>query len=147
MPFIMMYWKQLAIAFVIIFAFGSGYYKGYSGQKAKFDVFKAQVEANAKIQKEKNELLLKKQTQITQEVTKEYKNAVDKLNAYYADRLRYNSSIGRVSKTYPTTKSVDGKTESNLPDTSRDTTLDCASDVLQLLYLQKWIKEQLLISE
>lgn len=145
MPFLMTYWKQIAIAFVIAFVFGYGYYKGYSNQKQKFDTFKAQVEANARIQKEKNEILLKKQEQITKEVTKEYKNAVDKLNAYYADRLRYSASIGRVSKTYPTTSTTDGKTESNIPDTTRDTTLDCASDVLQLLYLQKWIEDQLLI--
>lgn len=145
MPFLMMYWKQLAIVFVVIFAFGSGYYKGYSGQKAKFDAFKAQVEANAKIQKEKNELLLKKQTQITQEVTKEYKNAVDKLNSYYANRVRLSTSSSRVSENAKTTSSTDGKTESNLSSSTGNTTLDCASDVLQLLYLQNWIKQQLLV--
>jgi hypothetical protein len=146
MPFLMTYWKQIAIALVIVFAFGSGYYKGYSNQKAKFDAFKAQVEANAKIQKERNELLLKKQVNITENIAKEYANAVKKLNNYYAShRVYVNPTSSGMSKDAKTTSTVDGKTEGDLPSSTRDTTLDCASDVLQLLYLQKWIEDQLLI--
>ena len=146
MPFLMMYWKQLAIVFVVIFAFGSGYYKGYSGQKAKFDAFKAQVEANAKIQKEKNELLLKKQTKISKHFKKEYANAVKKLNAHYAsNRVLNHTTINRVPENATAPSTTNGKTESNLPSSTGNTTLDCASDVLQLLYLQNWIKQQLLV--
>lgn len=150
MPFLMTYWKQIAIAFVILFVFGAGYYKGYSSQKAKFDAFKLQVEVNAKLQKEKNEQLVKKQTQITENITKEYADAIDKLNAYYADHptimwMPNNTTSSRVSKVSKPTSKTNGKTESNLSSPTRNATLDCASDVLQLLYLQEWINNQLLV--
>ena len=145
MPFLMTYWKQIAIGLVIVLVFGTGYYKGYSNQKEKFDAFKLQVEVNAKIQKDKNELLVKKQKQITDNVTKEYKDAVNKLNAYYANRMLKHTSSSRVSKVSTPTISTDGKTESDISSSTGNTTLDCASDVLQLLYLQEWIKNQLLV--
>lgn len=145
MPFLMTYWKQIAIGIFIFLVFGTGYHKGYSNQKQKFDAFKLQVEVNAKLQKDKNELLIKKQKQITENVTKEYSNAVDKLNAYYANRMLKYSSSSRVSKNTSPTTTTDAKTESDLPDTTGNIALDCASDVLQLLYLQEWIKSQLLI--
>lgn len=145
MSFLTTYWKQIAIGLFIALVFSFGYYKGYSNQKEKFDAFKLQVEVNAKIQKDKNALLLKKQTQITENVTKEYKDAVNKLNAYYANRMLNNPSSSRVSKNASTTSTTDGKTESNLSSSTGNITLDCASDVLQLLFLQEWIKNQLLI--
>jgi hypothetical protein len=145
MSFLTTYWKQIAIGLFIALVFSFGYYKGYSNQKEKFDAFKLQVEVNAKIQKDKNALLLKKQTQITENVTKEYKDAVNKINAYYANRMLNNPSSSRVSKNASTTSTTDGKTESNLSSSTGNITLDCASDVLQLLFLQEWIKNQLLI--
>lgn len=145
MPFLMTYWKQIAIGIVIVLVFGTGYYKGYSNQKEKFDAFKLQVEVNAKIQKDKNELLVKKQKQVSDNITKEYADAVKRLNTYYANKLLNNSSINRVSKNSTPTSSVDGKTESDIFSTTGNIALDCASDVLQLLYLQEWIKNQLLV--
>ena len=146
LSFALKYWKQLALAFAVLLVFTFGYYKGYSNQKEKFDAFKLQVEVNAKIQKDKNELLVKKQIQITDNVTKEYADAVKKLNAYYAaNRMHNNPSSSRVSEISTSTSSVNGKTESNLSSSTGNATLDCASDVLQLLYLQEWIKNQLLV--
>lgn len=145
MSFLITYWKQIAIGIVIVLVFGTGYYKGYSNQKEKFDAFKLQVEVNAKIQKDKNELLAKKQKQVSENITKEYADAVKKLNTYYANKLLNNSSIGRVSKDSNSTSSVNAKTESDISSSTGNTALDCASDVLQLLYLQEWIKTQLLV--
>ena len=146
LSFALKYWKQLALAFAVLLVFTFGYYKGYSNQKEKFDAFKLQVEVNAKIQKDKNELLVKKQIQITDNVTKEYADAVKKLNAYYAaNRMHNNTSSSRVSEISTSTSSVNGKTEGNLSSSTGNATLDCASDVLQLLYLQEWIKNQLLV--
>ena len=146
LTFALKYWKQLALAFSVLLVFTFGYYKGYSNQKEKFDAFKLQVEVNAKIQKDKNELLVKKQIQITDNVTKEYADAVKKLNAYYAaNRMHNNTSSSRMSEISTSTSSVDGKTEGNLSSSTGNATLDCASDVLQLLYLQEWIKNQLLV--
>lgn len=146
LSFALKYWKQLALAFAVLLVFTFGYYKGYSNQKEKFDAFKLQVEVNAKIQKDKNELLVKKQIQITDNVTKEYADAVKKLNAYYvANRMHNNPTSSQVSEISTSTSSVNGKTESNLSSSTGNSTLDCASDVLQLLYLQEWIKNQLLV--
>ena len=146
LSFALKYWKQLALAFAVLLVFTFGYYKGYSNQKEKFDAFKLQVEVNAKIQKDKNKLLVKKQIQITDNVTKEYADAVKKLNAYYVtNRMHNNTSSSRVSEISTSTSSVNGKTESNLSSSTGNSTLDCASDVLQLLYLQEWIKNQLLV--
>ena len=146
LSFALKYWKQLALAFAVLLVFTFGYYKGYSNQKEKFDAFKLQVEVNAKIQKDKNELLVKKQIQITDNVTKEYADAVKKLNAYYVtNRMHNNTSSSRVSEISTSTSSVNGKTESNLSSSTGNSILDCASDVLQLLYLQEWIKNQLLV--
>jgi hypothetical protein len=50
-----------------------------------------------------------------------------------------------MSKISDSTITVDGKTESDQVDPTGVSTIDCASDVLQLLYLQKWIKDQLLV--
>lgn len=146
MPFLMTYWKQIAIVFAVIAIYLSGYYKGYSNQKEKFDAFKMQVEVNAKIQKDKNDLLVKKQTEVSENIAKEYANAIKKLNAYYASHRVYNSATsGAVSNNAKATSTVDGEAKSDLPSSTRNPTIDCASDVLQLLYLQKWIEDQLLI--
>ncbi len=148
LTFLKMYWKQAAIALTLAIIFAFGYYKGYSSQKREFDAFKAQIEANAKIQQQKNAELAIKQQKINENITREYEDAIKKLNAYYAantKRLLNNSAGSRVSKNASTTSSVNAKTESDIPDTTRDITLDCASDVLQLLYLQKWIDDQQLI--
>lgn len=148
MPFLMTYWKQIAIVATFLLSFGFGYYKGYVSQKAEFDLFKMQVKVNADLQREKNEQLLKKQKQISENITKEYADAVKKLNSYYAKHPRIkwmqhtNASTSRMSENTSTTTATDGKTESNLPDTTGNIAIDCASDVLQLLYLQDWIKSQ-----
>jgi len=148
MPFLISYWKHIAVIAIIVLAFGSGYYKGYAGQKAKFDAFKLQTQVNAKIQQDKNKVLVDKQVEISENITKGYANAVKKLNAYYAAnpyRVYVNTTVGRVSEVTATSKATDGETKSDLPSTTRDATLDCASDVLQLLYLQEWLKNQYLV--
>lgn len=151
MSFLTTYWKQIAVVATLVVVFGFGYYKGYVSQKEQFDLFKAQVTANANLQKEKNALLVKKQKEISENITKEYADAIKKLNTYYASHPNIKwvqhsipSSSGVSENGNPTSK-VDGKTEGNLPSSSRDIALDCASDVLQLLYLQDWIKQQKLI--
>ncbi len=148
LTFLKMYWKQAAIALTLAIIFAFGYYKGYSSQKREFDAFKAQIEANAKVQRQKNAELAIKQQKVSENIAKGYEDAIKKLNDHYAantKRMLNRSASSRVSKNVDSATAVDAKTESNLPDTARDTTLDCASDVLQLLYLQKWIEDQLLI--
>lgn len=148
MPILINYWKHIAIAVAIIISFGYGYYKGHANEKEKFDAFKLQTQTNAKIQQDKNNTLIKKQVQVSENITKEYANAVKKLNAYYAanpKRVYINTASGRVSEVTTTSKATDGEAKSDIPSTARDATLDCASDVLQLIYLQEWINNQFLV--
>ena len=148
MPFIIYYWRYITFFVLILLAFGFGYYSGYSNQKEKFDAFKLQTQVNAKIQQEKNQVLVNKQIKVSENITKEYANAVKKLNAYYAShpkRVYINTTGSRVSEATTTSKATDGEAKGDLPSTTRDATLDCASDVLQLIYLQEWIKNQFLV--
>ena len=146
MPILM--WKPIGFIVLILLVFGTGYYKGYAGQKEKFDAFKVQTQINAKIQQDKNELLVNKQIEVSENITKEYANAVKKLNAYYANhprRVYINTASSRLPEVTTATTEADGEAKGDLPDTTRDATLDCASDVLQLLYLQEWLKDQYLV--
>ena len=139
MSFLTNYWKPLAGIALILVIFVFGYYQGYSNQKRQFDAFKAQIEANAKIQEQKNKALVKQQKKVTENLTKDYEDAIKKLNTYYANNRVLNSaSSGRVSKVSKASSTVNGEASNNVSDTLRD----CALDVTQLLYLQKWIEEQ-----
>lgn len=143
----MTYWKQIAIAIVIALVYGAGYYKGYSNQKVKFDAFKLEVKLNAELQKKQNELVVKKQESITAKVTKEYKDALSKLHAYYSKHpvikwMPNSSTISGVSEVSNTPSQSNGETKGYQVDTSRVNPVDCASDVLQLLHLQKWVEQQ-----
>jgi hypothetical protein len=130
----------------IIFAFG--YHKGYSNQKRAYDAYKAQIEARSAEQERKNIELAKKQQYINENLEKGYKDAIKKLDDYYKLRsvVRLQPSVSKtMSEVSNTTSTLDGKTKSDQIDPSGTDTLDCASDVLQLLYLQKWIEDQLLV--
>ena len=139
MSFLKDYWKPLAGIALILVIFLFGYYQGYKNQKSVFDAFKSELKVNAKIQEEKNKLLVKQQEKVTENVIKDYEDAIEKLNTYYANnRVLNSSSSSRVSKVSKGTSTTNGETESNLSSTISD----CSLDVTQLLYLQKWIEEQ-----
>lgn len=141
-----LYWKQIAVACAILFAGLLGYYQGYAGEKAKFDAFKLELKVRTEALQQKNNAIVTEQKQITSTVAKEYANAVKKLNAYYAAHptIKWvrNTDTRDVSDVPDTTESIDGKTESDVPSTVNVSPLDCASDVLQLLHLQEWVRDQ-----
>lgn len=144
----MTYWKQIAVALAIIMVYGAGYYKGYSNQKVKFDAFKLEVKLNAELQKKQNELLVKKQEAITTKVAKDYQDAIKKLHVYYGKHpivkwMSNSTASSGVSKVGSSASAVNGETESDTIGAAGVTPVDCASDVLQLLHLQKWINEQI----
>jgi hypothetical protein len=147
MMFFEAYAKQLYIALSIALLFLFGVYVGYSHEKRAYDTFKSLTEANANIQEVKNAALVKNQHTISENITKEYAHAVDTLKSYYSNRpvkwLPINTPSGNVSDLSDTTKSANGTAKSVEPSAERVTELDCASDVLQLLALQKWIKQNL----
>lgn len=150
MPFLINYWKPIAAIASIAIIFMFGWYKGYSYEKKAYDAYKSQIEAISKEQERKNAETAKKQAEITDNLAKGYADAVKKLNSYYHSNptvkwLRSDSDTKTVSKISDPSEAVNGKTESNKINTAGVDPLDCASDVLQLLHLQKWIEQQLLI--
>lgn len=151
MPFLIKYWRPLTISAFVAIIFLFGYYAGYSNQKRAYDAYKSQIEAkSAEIDKHNAELLVK-QKQITDDVAKGYADAVKKIIYYYRNNpsikwVHNGSTIPKgVSEVSDTTKQPDGKAKGNQIDTTGVNPIDCASDVLQLLYLQKWIKTQSLV--
>ena len=152
MTFFLAYWKQLAIAGSLVLLFSIGYYKGYSSEKAKFDAFKSELALRAKVQDEKNDATIKKQKQITANIKKDYADALKKLSIYYdvassTQWLRDHGSVsGKLPDVSSTASGTNGDTQSNQSGSTGVDALDCASDVLQLLNLQKWIKDQTIVN-
>jgi len=131
--------------------YGFGYYRGYSNVKIKFDAFKLEIKVNAEALRVRNLVLASKQNTINNNVVKEHKNAISKLHTYYTKHpvLKWmpnnSTSSNGLSKVSNSTIVIDGEAEINQINTTGINPIDCATDVLQLLYLQKWIKEQLII--
>jgi hypothetical protein len=142
MIFLELYWKQIVCAGALIGAF----LFGFLYEKGKFDAFKTELAIRTEAQKIQNDKIVTQQKQITSNVAKEYADAVKKLNAYYTahPRIKWvrNSSAGAVSDVSNTASSTDAETESNLLSASGASPLDCAADVLQLLHLQQWVRDQ-----
>ena len=142
MIFLELYWKQIVCAGALLGAF----LFGFLYEKSNFDAFKLELKVRSEALQQKNNAIVTEQKQITSNVAKEYANAVKKLNAYYTAHptIKWvrDTSTGAVSNVSDATKSIDGKTESDILSTVDASSLDCASDVLQLLHLQQWVREQ-----
>jgi hypothetical protein len=147
MTLLLTYWKQ----FAALALFLAGVYLGYSYEHAKFETFVAKVETQAKVAEALVAEKEKRQKAISENITKEYANAVKKLTAHYKShpvRVFVNNTSGsEVSNVSNTSSGVNEATESFVPNSngSQDigqVMLDCSQDVLQLLFLQKWVEEQ-----
>jgi len=112
--------------------FGFGYYKGYSGEKERFDVFKANLEAQVKAQEAVNESIKKQQDIIGKSTKAEYEAKLSAIKSYYGG-VRQQSSTTGLSTLPNATIGIDGKT-TNLE-------LTCAYTTQQLVSLQDWIVE------
>ena len=148
--FVSMYKKQIAYAAIIAIIFMFGWYKGYSYEKRAYDAYKLDIETKSKAQEIKNAETAKKQQEITDNLAKGYADAVKKLNDYYGSHpnikwMQQRCDSQAMSKVPNSTSSVDGKAKGYQVDTTGVDPLDCASDVLQLLHLQKWIRDQELV--
>jgi len=141
----LLYWKQIAVVGLLALLFGIGYYEGYSKEKKAYDTFKLQTEVLGKQQQEQTKVLIKKQQQISENITKEYADAVKKINAYYASHpnikwVHINSTTDNLPSVSETPSTIDGTSERNILN-------DCALDVLKLQTLQEWVKQNILIGE
>jgi hypothetical protein len=111
--------------------FGFGYYKGYSGEKQRFDTFKADIEAQVKAQEAINEATKKQQDIIGKSIRSDYENKLSALKSYYGG-LRQQSSTS-LSTLPSSSLSINAETP-NLE-------LACANTTQQLVSLQEWIVE------
>lgn len=81
--FIRQYWKPIAYITFLALIFSFGYYKGYQHEKVKFDLHLNDDARLMAVAKAENERRTKEQELITANVTKEYADAVSKINDYY----------------------------------------------------------------
>ena len=112
--------------------FGVGYYKGYSGEKERFDTFKADLQAQVKAQEAINEATKKQQDIIGKSIRSDYENKLSALKSYY-NGVRQQSSSNSLSTLSSSSLGANGETP-NLE-------LACASTTQQLVSLQEWVIE------
>jgi uncharacterized protein YktB (UPF0637 family) len=131
MPTPNVYFK-IIIGFVVLFiSFCGGFYV----EHLRFVDYKDGVIAQAKIQEEHNKELIKQQQLVTEKVSNDYKNQLDRIKSYYAG-LHYTSS-SNLSSPSTTLVSVNGYT------TDLVFAQQCADTTAQLVSLQDFVKEQL----
>ena len=111
--------------------FGFGYYKGYSGEKQRFDTYKADIEAQVKAQEAINEATKKQQDIIGKSIRSDYENKLSALKSYY-NGVRQQSSTSL--STLPSSSLGTNAETPNLE-------LACASTTQQLVSLQEWVVE------
>jgi hypothetical protein len=111
--------------------FGFGYYKGYSGEKQRFDTYKADIEAQVKAQEAINEATKKQQDIIGKSIRSDYENKLSALKSYYGG-VRQQSSTSL--STLPSSSLGANAETPNLE-------LACASSTQQLVSLQEWVIE------
>jgi len=127
----------LAGVMIVIAAFGSGYYKGYSAEHDKFVAFQEQAKVVAKTQEAKNESIVKQNELVTEGVKNEYEAKLAALRSYYSKRVQQPStSGGNVSSVSKPSAGANGST-SDPEFVGR-----CAETTAQLVSLQDWIKKQ-----
>ena len=124
--------RIIGIIVLVAGLFGAGYYKGYSGEKQRFDQFKADLEAQVKAQEAVNESIKKQQDIIGKSIRSDYENKLSALKSYYGG-MRQQSSSNGLSSLSNSTIGLDGKAP-NLE-------LNCAYTTQQLVSLQDWIVE------
>ena len=112
--------------------FGVGYYKGYSGEKERFDAFKSDLEAQVKAQEAINEATKKQQDIIGKSIRSEYESKLSAIKSYYGG-MRQQSSSDSLPIVPNSSISFNGETSKLL--------LDCSYTTQQLVSLQDWIVE------
>ena len=143
---IKLYWKPLSICALLAIIFGWGYYDGYKHEKMRYDAFVSEIEHNKQIAEIQNAEILKQQQQITTNVAKEYSNAVDKLNSYYAShphivRLCNASSADAVSSESASSTGA-SQAFSGVTETPAIDLLQASKEIAQCQALIEWELQQ-----
>jgi hypothetical protein len=125
-------YKVIGIIGLVAVLFGTGYYQGYSAEKARFDAFKTELEASAKAQEKINQQIEQKNKLIADNSKREYEAKIVALRNYY-DRLRHPDT-NKLPSAAIATHRVDEKA------TDPIFIGQCAETTLQLISLQDWVK-------
>jgi hypothetical protein len=125
-------YKVIGIIGLVAVLFGTGYYRGYSAEKQRFDAFKTELEASAKAQEKINQQIEQKNKLIADNSKREYEAKIVALRHYY-DRLRH-SDTNKLPSAAITAHRVDEKA------TDPVFIGQCAETTLQLISLQDWVR-------
>lgn len=155
MPFLTMYWKQLALAALALIIFGFGWYKGNAYQKSKFDAFLKQQELLAFQQQTKNDLIKQNQEKMLENTSNAYNDTIKRITAYYENnRPVSNNRLSRVLNNKPSSKSMPDIqkatqlfTESRGNENSATLEQDCAITTAQYNALHEAWTNLCLVSE
>lgn len=123
-------WIMIALSVVALGGIGYGKY-----ESAKYDSYKAEVEAIAKAQEVHIEALKKQQTLATQGIEKEYNAKLALIRQYYANGVQ--SGSGKMPGLSTTSSITDAAAIYNVLASQ------CSEVTLQLLELQNWINAQI----
>ena len=126
-------YKIIGIIGLVVVLFGTGYYRGYSAEKKRFDAFKTELEASAKAQEKINQQIEQKNKLIADNSKREYEAKIVALRNYYANGLRHPDA-NKLPSLPIATHRVDEKA------TDPIFIGQCAETTLQLVSLQNWIK-------
>ena len=125
-------YKIIGIIGLVAVLFGTGYYRGYSAEKQRFDAFKTELEASAKAQEKINQQIEQKNKLIADNSKREYEAKIVALRHYY-DRLRH-SDTNKLPSAAIAAHRVDEKA------TDPVFIGQCAETTLQLVSLQDWVR-------
>jgi hypothetical protein len=126
-------YKIIGIIGLVAVLFGTGYYRGYSAEKKRFDAFKTELEASAKAQEKINQQIEQKNKLIADNSKREYEAKIVALRHYY-DRLRHPDT-NKLPSAAIAAHRVDEKA------TDPVFIGQCAETTLQLVSLQDWVRE------
>ena len=149
-------WKAVLIAIAISSLLAYGKYQAWQKNRAidALQAYKIQVEVAAKKQEVLNAKKVAEQEKITTQTAIAYSDSIERLRKYYekdnrrfpaayANGLRLDQAGSSGVSTIPKTSSEsDAGAEGPRVSAEGVTALDCATDVLTLLSLQKWVREQ-----
>jgi len=140
-------WKPFITILILASCFL--YVRGIQRENARLTGIIASHEAIANAQIEHNKFLIAQQEKITADVVTTYAESIDKLKDYYAKNptIKFKSVRVPVSTSRSEVSDIPTASEGTNADTESDTVstitvTDCASDVLTLLQLQEWVKQQ-----
>lgn len=124
-----------------VFTLGLGAYEGYHFERARFDAYQTKVEAEGKKQEEHTKEVIAQQQKATEDIKNGFKETITNLHNYYNHRVYVNASSRKVS-TIPTTTSRTDEEANNQLFIGQ-----CAETTGQLVYLQKWVNDQVQIGK